>query len=284
VMATVPEIPHGVAPLLSAFVSQYLSGQASPILVSSPLLPGLEIPSIFPGPPTKPQILRDVAIHNMKISMRGDTVTASGLVYAKAVLPAGIRLTLDVPRIWPDVLVFDGEVPADDPHDYIDTDVVGPGAPFELDSKDFGVKDSEDDRKKGEHVEIPKQPLPTPLPERAFARIRPDDWLPSQSVPLDAIPGEGPGASSYAVTAKVEDVPLEVLPGREHLLRSFVAKVLFDRRGALAGVQGVAAVAASIDGLPVRDDPENGGEGEQGIVELTGLPFQGSFRVGKKNM
>jgi len=216
------------------------------------------------------------------------------MVYAKAVLPTGIRLKLDVPRIWPDVLVFDGEVPDDDPHVYAALDANNEGQreardrQLRIEQDGVGGVDAFKNKKggkSGEGVDIPKQPLPSPLPARAFARIRPDDWLPSQSTPLDIIPGEGTGASAYSVTAKVDEVPLEVLPGREHLLRSFVAKVLFDKQGALAGVQGVAAVAASIDGLPVQDDPDDGGGGgEARVIELTGLPFQGSFRVGKKNM
>ena len=87
------------------------------------------------------------------------------------------------------------------------------------------------------------------------------------------------GTSEYIVTADIENVPLEVLPGRQKLMSSFVAKVLFGPQGALAGVQGTAAVAALVDGLPVAGD---GHESGGGIVELLGLPFTGSFRVGKK--
>ena len=50
-----------------------------------------------------------------------------------------------------------------------------------------------------------------------------------------------------------------------------------DEEGALAGVQGVAAVAVRVEGLPFASgrDPE---------MELAGLPFQGSVRIGKKKI
>ena len=83
--------------------------------------------------------------------------------------------------------------------------------------------------------------------------------------------------NTVAVEARIEDVPLEVLPGREREFSDFMAKVIFGSQGALAGVQGVAAVAVRVEGLPFasRRDPE---------VELTGLPFQGSVRIGKEKV
>jgi hypothetical protein len=68
----------------------------------------------------------------------------------------------------------------------------------------------------------PPPPLPEPLPERAFGRIRPTDWLNAISVPLDSDDGEG---SAVAVSAKIVDVPLDVLPGREREFSDFVGKV-----------------------------------------------------------
>lgn len=118
----------------------------------------------------------------------GTTFLASGTVFARIVLPKGVEVGLDVHRVLPDVLIFDGEVP--------------------------------------DSVKLPHGPpsspsLPDPLPERAFARIRPDDWLTSLSVPDDPQDGEG---SAFAVTAKIVDVPLEVLPGRQTEFSRFVRK------------------------------------------------------------
>lgn len=213
----------------------------------------------------------------MRISLRGESVLASGIVYAHIVLPAGIEVGLDARDIWPDVLVFDGEVPDDDDDDigFISNKPT---------RTSFEEKDS---------AKVPKEPLPSPLPPRAFARIRPDDWLPAQSARLppkrkggsgdpdhpDDEEGEETGAE-YEVSAQVVDVPLEVLPGRDALLRNFIGKVLFGgREGALAGVKGTAAVAVAVDGLPIKD-----GDGNGQVMELLGLPFSGSVRVGRKSM
>jgi len=102
------------------------------------------------------------------------------------------------------------------------------------------------------------------------------------------------------VTASFTDVPLEVIPGREKEFRGFVAKVLFSTSGAMAGVQGTAAVSVHVEGLPIAhdsihsppgddDEPENEGEGgddeeDTGTIELYGLPFSGRVRVGKKGL
>lgn len=267
-VGTISPLPRAAAPLLSSFVSSYLSGRDAPIIVGSPLLPSITLPTVFPAPQPKPQILHDVQIKDMRINLKGEQVLASGTVYARVVLPAGIRLKLDADSIWPDVLVFDGEVPDDDLA--VDQNEESTAMKYDVEKKPK--------EKKG-RSRIPKEPLPSPLPERAFARIRPEDWLPANSFPLD--PSPGGTAGQFEVSAKVNNVPLEVLPGRDLLLQRFVAKVLFGPDGALAGVRGTAAVAASVDGLPVDDD--DGDENQKHIVELTGLPFSGSFRVGKKS-
>ncbi|KAI0329821.1 hypothetical protein GY45DRAFT_1435207 [Cubamyces sp. BRFM 1775] len=116
--------------------------------------------------------------------------------------------------------------------------------------------------------------LPDPLPPRAFAHIRPEDWLPVLSEKVD---GPADAGSAIAVSAHIDDVPLQVLPGREREFSHFVSKVIFGTQGALAGVQGVAAVAVRVNGLPFTN-------GHDGKMELTGLPFEGSVGVGKKSM
>jgi hypothetical protein len=128
----------------------------------------------------------------MKLIPKGTLFTASGTVYARVVLPQGMDINLDVNRVLPDVLVFDGEVPS----------------PFP------GSKDENEDD--------PVPPLPDPLPERAFARIRPEKWLDSLSK-VDEVPGKE--GSTYTVTAKIVDVPLQVLPGRQKAFSNFVSKV-----------------------------------------------------------
>ncbi|EPQ50553.1 hypothetical protein GLOTRDRAFT_82301 [Gloeophyllum trabeum ATCC 11539] len=238
VSGSVLRLPSSVSPLLSAFLSRYLSGERNPIQLSTPLFPGLDVDTFFPAPHPRPQILRDVTIRDMKIKPSGpggNQISASGTVFARAVLPRGIDVRLEVNRVWPDVLVYDGEVP----------DV------------DYG--------------DAP----PVPLPEGAFAHIKPEDWLVSESVE------EEPGneGSVVAVTAQIEDVPLEVLPGREKEFSHFVSKVIWGPGGALAGVQGVAAVGVRVHGLPFSN-----GTGQDKEMELTDLPFRGTVRIGKKGL
>ncbi|RDB17180.1 hypothetical protein Hypma_001825 [Hypsizygus marmoreus] len=226
------------APILSTFLARYLSKQPNPILITCPLFLGLAFETSFPSPDPPPRILRNVTIRNMKIKP-GNTFLASGTVFARVVLPKGINVDLNVSRVLPDVLVFDGEVP--------DSTYLLP----------------------------PQLPLPDPLPERAFGHIRPEDWLDSVSVRDRSEEGEG---AAYAVSAKIVDVPLEVLPGRQKEFSNFVSKVIFGSDGALAGILGTASVAAKVRGLPIP------GQDHDGEMELHGLPFRGSVRVGKKSM
>ena len=189
----------------------------------------------------------------------GSPFLASGTVLARVVLPKGVNIGLDVSRVLPDILVFDGEVPDSDP-----------GA-------------------------IPDPtPLPDPLPARAFGHIRPDEWLPASCEPDVSEEREG---TVFAVSAKIVDVPLEVLPGRQKQFSDFVSKVyscllfylvcvrltcfsqvVFSSDGAVAGIQGTAAVSVQVHGLPYSG-PEKDGE-----MELSGLPVKGSVRVGKKGL
>jgi len=105
------------------------------------------------------------------------------------------------------------------------------------------------------------------------------------------------GNTTLSITAWFSDVPFEVLPGREREFRNFVAKVIFGPGdGAIAGIDGVAAVGVRIDGLSIgREEPDGdgvvagggrrrGAEDEDGSgsgMVLRGLPFQGSVRVGR---
>ncbi|KAJ6453603.1 hypothetical protein C8R45DRAFT_915710 [Mycena sanguinolenta] len=242
-------LPLPASDILSAFLTRYLSGQSNPILVSTPHIPSLTVDLTFPAPSPRPRVLRNVTIHDMAIKPGGSTFTASGTVYARVVLPQGMDVGLHVARVLPDVLVFDGEVPDDAiflPEPYRD----GDGDP-------------------------PPPPFPDPLPKGAFGHIRPEDWLISQSGPVPSEDGEG---AAFAVTAKIVDAPLEVLPGRQKEFRNFVSKVIFGSEPAVAGILGFGSVAVDIFGLPFP-----GGDGS-GEMELHGLPFRGRVLVGKKGL
>ncbi|KAJ4465780.1 hypothetical protein C8J55DRAFT_566035 [Lentinula edodes] len=136
-------LPPDAFPVLSTFLTHYLAGRSNLISISTPLVSDMTIEANFPAPNPKPQILRNVTIHDMKMKP-GNTFLASGTVLAHIVLPKGmdVDIDIDVKCVLPDVLVFDGEVPDD----------VHIGTP-------------------------PVQPLPNPLPEGALGHIRPDEGI-----------------------------------------------------------------------------------------------------------
>jgi hypothetical protein len=214
----------------------------------------------------------------MKIRPSGTTFLASGTVFAKVVLPKGIDVGVDVFSVFPDVLVFDGEAPVTLQH----TQTLRPHIHLPTRKRDVQ-----------QHEAPPMPSLPDPLPPRAFGHIRPEDWLPSKSVRLESNEGDSDGGSAeggavYAISAKVVDVPLQVLPGRQKEFSSFVSKVIFGSSGAVAGIEGYAAVTLEVDGLPLdTGDTTKGGRKKDGdrtaTLELTGLPVHGSLRVGKKS-
>lgn len=106
-----------------------------------------------------------------------------------------MNIELDVNRVLPDVFVFDGEVPI-----------------------------STGNSPSGEH-EAETLPLPDPVPDHAFAHIKPHDWLDALSEPDDNKDAEEEEGLAYSVGVKFVDVTLEVLPGRQKEFSDFVRKV-----------------------------------------------------------
>lgn len=128
----------------------------------------------------------------MKLKALADgSFVASGMIFARVILPDGMDIDLIVQKVWPEVLVFNGEVPESAPE------------PSLLPNHGLRME------------------IPDPLPEGAFGHIMPDDWLPSISNRV--LPSEY--GSEFVVTANVTDVPLEILPGRSKEFSSFVSKV-----------------------------------------------------------
>jgi hypothetical protein len=198
----VPPISASAVPTLSKFISRYLSGEDNQVLISSPLLfPSFTTEVTFPAPNPRPRVLRNVTIKDMRIKPGGNAFLASGTVQALIVLPRGFDVSLDVLFILPEVLVFDGEVPF---------------VAYEHNGRDGRRRQPPDELP-------PDMPLPDPMPEGAFGHIKPWDWLVSRCVPVSS-DSQTDGAA-YAVSAKVEDVPLEVLPGRQREFSNFVKKV-----------------------------------------------------------
>lgn len=191
ISGSVLPLPPPPSTSISAFLSRYLSLEPNPVSVACPLFPSFVVDMEFPAPSSKPQILRNVTIHDIKIKPNSASTgfLASGSVFARIVLPKGMDLTLDVTRVFPDVLVYDGEV-------------------HELPTLLLPQQNDEEE-------------LPDPLPERAFGHIRPEDWLEATSVQVEG----GDEGSIFAVTADMVDVPLEVLPGRQKQFSNFISKV-----------------------------------------------------------
>lgn len=255
--------------ILSDFLSSFLSGIAPSILISSPLMPSLTLQTTFPPPNPPPKVLRDVEIKNMvmHIAPDGKTMLASGQVWARLVLPRGVNVPVNATHVWPDLLVYDGEVepPVPDP-----TPTAGvselelppwiphpdPGLPklphptklpgihlphiLPIPSFPFPWHGGGGGQGRGRDPDDPA-PLPDPLPDRAFARIRPDEWLIAKTLPndseedpadieeegwiiVDYEDGEEEGWSAV-VTADIHNVPLQILPGRDGQFRSFLSKV-----------------------------------------------------------
>ena len=230
----------------------------------------------------------------MRIHASGTTVLANGGVHARIAFPKGMDVTLLINRILPDVLIFDGPLPTASP----------PLVSLPLTRTTGGTNKSYTDAAADEDDDDdvpPAPPLPTPLPPRAFARVRPGTWLPTMSSPTPPRRDWNErGSTTLRITAWFSNVPLEVLPGRERDFRNFVSKVIFGPDdGAIAGVQGVAAVGVRIDGLLIGQKSDADGDGDRvgGLVGgkmevedesvngtgmmLTGLPFEGSVRIGR---
>ncbi|KAF8597548.1 hypothetical protein BDV93DRAFT_610320 [Ceratobasidium sp. AG-I] len=258
-----PSSSSSIAPV-SRFASDFLAARASPILVTTDFLRDLgmseelTVEAEFPAAAERPDLLRDVKISNMRISLHGEQILASAFVRAHIVPPSNLAaLRVNATRVWPDLLVYDGPAPGLWP---LDDPAAGSHSGIQYDEG---------------WSEPSPMPLPNPLPPTAFARIRPDAWIIAHTEVNDDEGGSK--EEGVWVHAQVSDVPLVVLPGRDSELRGFIRKVLFNPGGARAGVAGIAGVAARVGGLVV-------GSKESGELEMFGLPLRGEAWVGKKNI
>ena len=238
---------------------------------------------MFPAPHPRPEVLRNVTIEDMKIRASGTTILASGIVHGRIALPEGMDVTLLINHLHPDVLIYDGPVSSPSSTSIPLTRTLSITAQDTTRPHSVVAAAGDDE---GDDVP-PAPPLPSPLPPRAFARVRPSAWLPTMSAPTSPRRDwDERGNTTLSITAWFSDVPFEVLPGRDREFRNFVAKVIFGSGdGAVAGIDGVAAVGVRVDGLSIGREPDGDGVvtgGTGGGMVLTGLPFQGSVRVGRK--
>jgi hypothetical protein len=100
-------------------------------------------------------------------------------------------------------------------------------------------------------------------PPRAFGRIAPDYFLNATT----AVDPNTPGV--LVIRAPFENLLLNVLDGRDNVLRDFVSQVIF-KGGATAGIAGITDVQADV--------------GVGGVLAVNGLPVQGEFFVGRNLM
>jgi hypothetical protein len=154
-------------------------------------------------------------------SPSGEELTASGTLEASFVLPnelSGLAPKLDVRKIWPDALIFDGPPPFT-------------GADSREEIQNPSLSRLSEECSIGFRSPRAPPPLPSPLPPRAFARIRPTDWLESHMLPDSNHTHDFVGDDAVTetkprwVTAKIQDAPVEVLPGREAQFQAFLTKV-----------------------------------------------------------
>jgi hypothetical protein len=287
-------IAPSAAPALSSLISDYLSGIDHPISITSPfeLFSSYTAHTKFPAPHPRPEVLRNVTFESMKIRASGTTILASGTVHARIALPEGMDVTLLINHLHPDALIYDGPLSTTASLPLTRTTSITTQDMAKHHPVVAAADDDEDDDVP------PAPPLPSPLPPRAFARVRPSAWLHTMSAPTSPRRDWNErGNTTLSITAWFSDVPFEVLPGREREFRSFVAKIIFGPGdGAVAGIDGVAAVGVRIDGLSIGQERDGDGDGVvtgggggraedadgsgAGMV-LTGLPFQGSVRVGR---
>lgn len=119
---------------------------------------------------------------------------------------------------------------------------------------DVMVSDGVEDDQGGDEYD-PENP-----PPKAFGRISPDVFLNSTTEP-----GTDPNRPDILIVrAPFTDLALDVLPGRDGILRGFVSKVVF-KGGAMAGIGGVADIEADLF--------------SGGLLQVGGLPVHGEFWV-----
>ncbi|KIO21306.1 hypothetical protein M407DRAFT_29081 [Tulasnella calospora MUT 4182] len=245
-------------PLLSQFLSNYLTARPSPIEISTSAPLSLSIRTKFPAPKEKPKLIRTVKLDNVRIYPNpetGEDLLAAGIIRAYLELPPGLEsLTLDVDRILPDVLVYDGPAPPRQGSSEF-------ASLWQGGSVDASIVATNDSGR----VPFPAPPLPDPLPPKAFARIRPLHWL--DAVNLPAPDPSDPNKTVLMVRAEMEDVPLDILPGRDAVFQQFVQKILW-KGFAVAGVRGDAACGVGIEGISIGNGTD---------MELRGLPVEAQF-------
>ncbi|GAA5964895.1 hypothetical protein JCM8115_000145 [Rhodotorula mucilaginosa] len=304
---TAPQAPLSRA--LSRFVARYLSGRSNDVFIrydssgrdssppptihsdparDAPLPPRFVADLVrdqvmkvsVPGTNETPELFKDLRMEDMKVKLGGRgggegddaDLLASGRVVGEVVLPEmaqGLAEGIDAKWIWPDVLVYEGDLP----HSVVAATAAGSEAvamsstmeeEVSSDQVIFGsnalldttTNDDDDD-------DSVTQYPPSPIPATAFARMRPSSSMTAETIHL---PANGTHAARTLVSAQFVDAPLYLLPGRGDVLRRFVGKIIFGGK-ATASMKGLTSVRIGLSGF--------------GEVELVEIPIEASFLVGR---
>ncbi|GAA5893901.1 hypothetical protein JCM6882_003123 [Rhodosporidiobolus microsporus] len=308
-LGTRPDQQPPLSRALSRFVARFLSGRTNTVSIRysshpEPPLPGdpsadAPYPPPFvadllqqrvmkvqvPGTNETPDFFKNLRMEDMKIKLGGGEggddadLLASGRVVGEVVLPdvaKALEEGIDAKEIWPDVIIYDGELPTAgvssayggmkvrlEPQDEAD----GRWAPVAASGGQLAFSPSfadEDDDEGGnpDEDDAPSYP-PSPLPPNAFARMRPSSSMPATTT---HIPANSTHPARTLVSALFVDAPLYLLPGRGDVLRRFVGKVVFGGK-ARASMGGRTSVRVGVEGF--------------GEVSLQEIPIEAAFNVGR---
>ncbi|BGP56970.1 hypothetical protein JCM8202_000103 [Rhodotorula sphaerocarpa] len=247
---TIPSDPARDAALPPRFVADLVREQVFKVSV--------------PGTNETPELFRDLRMEDMKVRLGGRgggnddgggddaDLLASGRVVGEVVLPemaAALAEGIDAKWIWPDVLVYDGDLPR--------------GSADSTPEADADIRSSDQVVLAGGSDPDAVQYPPSPVPETAFARMRPSSFMRAETL---HIPGNATHAARTFVSAQFVDAPLYLLPERGSVLRRFVGKIIFGGK-AKASMKGLTSVRIALAGF--------------GEVELVEIPIEASFMVGR---
>ncbi|KAJ9479824.1 hypothetical protein PHBOTO_003304 [Pseudozyma hubeiensis] len=241
----------------------------------------VDLPISFPGAEVT-ELIKNVTINDLKITphpFEKDKLLCSGTVLGEINMPGELSsIDVKITHMWPDILVYDGLPPS--MRKSIEMLSSRPMSRFNmldgaLDSlKRLVFLDTSAEDSEGQHVlskDDPKKPgpepappLPDPLPEKAFGRVRPYDFAPAETF----IDPTDPKGERKLLRAVLKDVPFTVLPGRGPIFRSFTWK-LVTGQGAMVGIEGTSRAKIWNSGL--------------GALQLRNLPVKGAFMLGKRD-
>ncbi|GAA6033827.1 hypothetical protein JCM8097_000361 [Rhodosporidiobolus ruineniae] len=292
---------------LSRFVARYLSNRPNSVYIRydprpEPPLPSLPSPDApapppflaklladqvmevkLPGTNETPELFRNLRMEDMRVKLGGmggegddADLLASGRVVGEVVLPdlaKALEEGIDARSIWPDVLVYDGDLPGrgEGGGEGVWDGAGGGGggadqvAFFSFSSSSSSGRANEEEEEEDDDLPCAEYP-PSPIPANAFARMRPLSSMPAITLHT---PANATHNATTLVSASFVDAPLYLLPGRGDVLRRFVAKIVFGPPGqkVKASMKGQTSVRVGLEGF--------------GEVSLSEIPIEAAFMVGR---